>query len=76
MILPINYLGNWRLRRQRKQVQIEKDVIRENSTRVNQDYRIGDWVIVRGEMTLNIKHHLKIRIKLFKRGQTEMLLFK
>ena len=49
MILPINHLASWILIHQRKQAQIEKEVIRENSTRVNHDYRIGEWVMVRGK---------------------------
>ena len=76
MILPINHRANWRLIRQRKQAQIDKDVIPENSTRVDHDYRIGDWVMARKKMTLNMKHHLKVRMKLFKIGQTEPLPFK
>ena len=59
MILSINHIANRRLTHQHKQAQTDKDVIRENSTRVNFDYRIGDWVIARKEMTLNMKHHLK-----------------
>ena len=47
IILPINHIANWRLIRQRKQAKIDKDAICENSTRVDQDYRIGDWVTVR-----------------------------
>ena len=70
MILPINHLANWILICQRKQAQIDNDVIRKNSTRVDHDYRIVDCVMVRGKMTLNMKHHLKVRMKLFKIGQT------
>ena len=76
MILPINHIANWRLIRQRKQAQIDKYVIRKNSTRVDYDYIIGDWVVVRVKMTLNMKHHLKVSICFFKPGQTEMLPFK
>ena len=47
MILPSNHIANWRLIRHRKQAQIDKDVIRENSTIVEHDYIIGDWVMVR-----------------------------
>ena len=46
MIVPINHLTNWISIRQRKQAQIDEDVIRENSTKVYHDYRIGDWVMV------------------------------
>ena len=47
MILPLNHIANWGLIRQRKQAQIDKDVICENSTRVDHDYRIGEWVMAR-----------------------------
>ena len=76
MILPINHIANWKLICQRKQVQIEKDILRENSTIVNHDYRIGEWVKVRKEITLNMKHHLKVRMTLFRRGKMELLPFK
>ena len=42
MILPIDYIANWRLMPQRKQAQIDKGVICENSTRVDHDYIIED----------------------------------
>ena len=46
MILPMNHIVNWRLIRQRKQAQIDEDLIPKNSTRVDHDYRIGDRVMV------------------------------
>ena len=52
VILPINHIANWRLTCQRKQAQIEKDAIHENLTRVDHDYRIGEWVMIR-KKTLN-----------------------
>ena len=61
-------MANRRLILKRKQGQIDKDVIHENSTRVNHDYRIREWVMVRGKMNLNMKHHLKVRMKIFKPG--------
>ena len=70
MILTINNLSNWIFIRQRKQAQIEKCVIRKNSTIINQHYRVGYQVMVRGKKTLNMKHHLNFRMKLFKRVQT------
>ena len=76
MILPISYIANWGLIHQRKQAQIDKDVILENSTRVYYKYRTGDSVMVRGEITLSMKDHLKFRMTLFKPGQIEMLPFK
>ena len=68
MFLPINHIANWILIRQRKQDQINKDGIRENSTRANHDYRFGEWAMVRERKTLNMKQNLKVRMKLFKPG--------
>ena len=48
IILTINYIANCILIRQRKQAQIEKNLIRENFTIFNHDYIIGQWVLVRG----------------------------
>ena len=45
MILPINHVADWRYLRQRKQAQIDKDVIFENTTRVNNNYIVKDKVI-------------------------------
>ena len=44
MILPINYVVDWRYNRQNKQTQINRYVTRENTTRINHDYRVGDKV--------------------------------
>ena len=60
MILPINHLANWRLIRQRKQAQIDKDVIREKSTRVDYDYRIRDWVMVREK--IDVKYEIPFKV--------------
>ena len=46
MILPINHILIWKYICQRKQEQIEKYVIRENFTRINCSYNIGDKVMV------------------------------
>ena len=45
MTLPINNVAGWRYISQRKQTQIEKDVICENSTIVNYNYRMVDQVM-------------------------------
>ena len=45
MILPINHVVDWRYIRQRKQMQIDNDIIQENNNRIDQDYRVGDKVI-------------------------------
>ena len=42
VILAINQVSDCRYIRQRKQAQIDKDVIRENSTRIDHDYILGD----------------------------------
>ena len=44
-IIPINHVAGWMYKRQRKQVQIDKDIIRENYTRINNDYRLEDKVM-------------------------------
>ena len=44
MILPINHVSDWRYIRQSKQAQIDNDVIHENTTRIDHDYRVGDKV--------------------------------
>ena len=75
MILPINHIENWRLIRQCKQAQIYKDVIRKNSTRIDHNYVIGDWFMVRENNYFN-ETPFKGCMKLFKPGQTETLPFK
>ena len=45
MILPINHVADCRYIRQRKQAQIDKDVIHENTTRICHNYRVGDKVM-------------------------------
>ena len=45
MILPINHIADWRYIRQRKHAQIDKDVIRENTTIIDHNYRVGDKVM-------------------------------
>ena len=45
MILPINHVADWRYIRQHNQTQINKDVIRENTTRIDHDYKVEDKVI-------------------------------
>ena len=47
IIPPINHIVNWIYILQRKQPQIETDVIRENSTIINCDFRVGDQVMIR-----------------------------
>ena len=42
MILPINHLADWRYIHQIKKAQIDKYVIRENTTGINRNYRVGN----------------------------------
>ena len=44
MILTINHVADWRYIRQRKQKQINKYINRENNTRIDYNYRVGDKV--------------------------------
>ena len=46
IILPINHVADWRYIRQRKQTQINKYLDRENTTRIDYDYRVGDKVLI------------------------------
>ena len=45
VILPINYVSDWKCIRQHIYTRIDNDVIRENSTRIDYDYRVGDKVM-------------------------------
>ena len=47
MILPINHVADRRYIRQRKQTQINKYLDRENTTRIDYDYRAGDKVLTK-----------------------------
>ena len=44
IILPIKYTVDWELVRQKNQTQNNKDNIRENSKRVDHNYKVGDKV--------------------------------
>ena len=46
VVLPINHIADSRYIRHRKQEQIEKYVIRKNSTRIEYDYIVGDKVVI------------------------------
>ena len=47
MILPINHAADWRYIRQRKQMQINKDITCENTTRIDNNYRVGYKVMTK-----------------------------
>ena len=72
MILPINHITNWRYIRQRKQAQIEKDVINKKITRTDHNYQI----MIRKHTAFKYETRFKGIMKLFKRGQKEPLPFK
>ena len=44
MILPINHVADWRYIHQHLKTQINKDVARENTNRINHNYRVVDKV--------------------------------
>ena len=47
MILPTNHIADRRYISQRKQTQINKYLDRENTTRIDYDYRAGDKVLTK-----------------------------
>ena len=59
MTPPINHIVNWRYICQRKQDQIEKDVICENSTIIYHDYRVGDQITINNNTAFKYKTPFK-----------------
>ena len=55
MILPINHVAEWRYIRQQKQAQIDKCVIRGNTTRIGHDCRVGDNVLTQTKSAFKYK---------------------
>ena len=51
MIIPIKHTVDWELLRQKNHNQIHKYNIRENSKRVDHDYKIGDKVMLYNDDT-------------------------
>ena len=47
MINSINHVADWRYTRQHKQTQINKYVNRENTNRIDYDYRVGHEVMTK-----------------------------
>ena len=66
MILPIHHIESWRYIRQRKKTQIEKDVIREESTRIDYNYIVGDQVTIRNKSAYKNETHFKRLYGIFK----------
>ena len=46
MILPIKFVAEWDLIQKRKQARINASNSRENKTRVNWDFKVGDQVLI------------------------------
>ena len=46
MTLPINHAADFRYIHKHKQTQLEKDTIRENTTRIDHNYRVVDQVMI------------------------------
>ena len=55
MILPIAHVESWRYISQSKQEQIDKYVICNNSTRINQDYRVEYKFLIRTKSVYKYK---------------------
>ena len=55
MILPINQVADWRYIRHRKQTQINKGLNRENNTRIDHNYRVGDKVMTKNRSAYKYK---------------------
>ena len=56
MIPPINHVADWTYINQRKQTQINKDVNRENTTRADQIYIVGDKLITKNNSAYRYKN--------------------
>jgi hypothetical protein len=46
MIFPINHIANWQFIKNRKQKLIDKNKERENTKRVDYDYKVGEQVLI------------------------------
>ena len=60
MILRINHVAYWRYIHQHKQAQIEKYTIRENSTRIDHNYRVGNKFMIRNNSAYKYKTPFKV----------------
>ena len=65
MILPINYIENWSYIRQCKQTQIEKYLIREKSTRIDFDFKVGDQVTIKSKSAYKDRTRFKSPYEIF-----------
>ena len=60
MILSTNNVADWRYIRQLKQAQTNKDVIYENTTIINHDYRVGDKITTKTKSEYKYKTPFKV----------------
>ena len=65
MILPTNNVADWRYIRQRKQAQIDKDAICENTTIIYHNYRVGDKVMTKTKSAYKYKTPFKGPYEIF-----------
>ena len=65
MILSIYHVADWRYIHKRKQAQINKDVIRGNTTRIDHDYRVGDKSVTINNSAYKYKTPFKVPYEIF-----------
>jgi hypothetical protein len=47
MVLPINFVADWAAIEQQRQKEITRNNRRENASRINHDYKLGEKVLVK-----------------------------
>ena len=62
---------DWKYIRQRKQAQIEKEVIHKNYTIIEHDYRVGDQVTIDIKILFKYETPFKGPYEFFKCGQMD-----
>ena len=60
MILPINHVADWRYIWHLKQAQINKDVINENTSRIDHNYRVVDNVMIKTKSAYKYRTSFKV----------------
>ena len=65
MILLINHVADWRYISQHKQAQINKYFIRKNTNRIDQDYRVGDKIMINNRSVYKYKTPFRGPCKVF-----------
>ena len=71
MILLINHEADLRYIHHHKQTQINKDVNRENTTRIDHNYRVGYKVMTKIRSEYKYVTQFRGLNKIFRHGQTE-----